>query len=371
MGIVKEVFNPIPNPNPEPTQFMEECFHVGLSRDFLSADGRLTYQDIGLDLLDRDPAIERHFFDHHIPVVQPDQIRDCDALIALTPQCTAETFAGADRLLVLERFGVGYDMVDVPACTAAGVALCITVGAVNHSVAEGIITWMLALSHRMITKDRLLREGRWAERGGYMGSELRERTLGVIGIGGIGGTLIGMLRGFGMNQPLAYDPFVPREQAAALGVRLVSLDEMMSQADFVSVNCPLNDQTRNLIGARELSLMKPGAYLINTARGGIVNEADLVEVLREEKIAGAGVDVFEDEPVAAGHPLAELDNVILAPHSIAWTNELFRDIGRRACQTVLDFAHGKIPEGMVVNREVLDQPNFRAKLEKLQERSQP
>jgi len=344
---------------------MKQAFEVGLSRDFLTTDGRLTYQDIGLDVLEQNPSIRCRFFDHHESVVGAAQIRDYDALIALTPRCSAETFQGADRLIVLERFGVGYDMVDVDACTKAGVALCIATGAVNHSVAESIIAWMLALSHRIPLKDRLLREGRWAERGGYMGSELRDRTLGVIGIGGIGGKLIEMIRGFGMKTPLAYDPYTTPQRAAELGVKLVDLDQVMGAADFISVNCPLNDKTRNLIGRTQLSLMRPTAFLINTARGGIVNEADLLGILRSGKIAGAGIDVFETEPVGTGHPFAQLDNVILAPHSIAWTNELFRDIGRRACQTVASFARGIIPDGVIVNREVLQRENFQAKMRKL------
>ena len=347
---------------------MKPMFEVGLSRDFLTADGKLTYQDIGLDVLDQNPTIHRRFFDHHEPTVTAEQIRDLDALIALTPRCTVETFKGADRLIVLERFGVGYDMVDVGACTAAGVALCIAVGAVNHSVAESIIAWMLTLSHRVAMKDRLLREGRWAERGGYMGSKLRDRTLGVVGIGGIGGKLIEMIRGFGMKTIIAYDPFVTPQRADALGVKLVDLNQLMREADFVSVNCPLNDQTRNLIGSEQLRLMKPDAFLINTARGGIVNEPSLIEVLRAGKIAGAAVDVFEAEPVGKNHPLAEFDNVILAPHCIAWTNELFRDIGRRACQTVASFAQGVIPDGVIVNREVLERDKFQTKLKKLRER---
>jgi len=345
-------------------------YNIGFTRDFLTADGELTYQDIGLDLLDAAPGVSRHFFTHHEPIVSPEQIRDCDALIALTPQCTAETFRGAERLLVIERFGVGYDMVDVAACTEAGVALCITVGAVNHSVAESIITWMLALSHRVPAKDRLLREGGWQERAHYMGSELRDRTLGVIGLGGIGGALVEMLRGFGMQPPVAYDPYAREEHAAQLGVRLLPLDELLRTSDFVSVNCPLNDQTRNLLGEHELALMKPDAYLINTARGGIVNEAALTSALREGRLAGAGIDVFEKEPVTeAGHPLAEFENVLLAPHSIAWTNELFRDIGRRACETVLAFSRGEPPERYVVNREVLQRDNFQKKLAKFQRNS--
>jgi phosphoglycerate dehydrogenase-like enzyme len=341
---------------------MAEKFQVGLTRDFLTADGQLTYQDIGIDILDAAPEIEYRFFDEHRPLVTPDQLRDFDAVISLTPRYTSESFVGVERLAAIVRFGVGFDFVDVPACDAADVLLCITTGAVNHSVAEATVTWMLALSHNMLIKDQLTREGRWGERSNYMGSELRDRTLGIVGLGGIGGRLVEVLAGFGMKPPIAFDPYASPERAEQLGVKLVPLDQLMREADFVSVNCPLNDETRNLIGKDQLALMKPTAYIINTARGGIVNEAALYEALKTRSIAGAATDVFEKEPVEAGHPLAELENVIVAPHSIAWTNELFRDIGRMACEITVKVARGEVPPG-IVNREVLQQPGFQAKLE--------
>jgi phosphoglycerate dehydrogenase-like enzyme len=160
-----------------------------------------------------------------------------------------------------------------------------------------------------------------------------------------------------MNTPLAFDPYVDARAAAKLGTRVVALDELLREADFVSIHCPLTESTRGLIGARELSLMKPDAYLINTARGGIVDENALYEALAERRIAGAALDCFAEEPVIKPHRFGDLDNVLLAPHSIAWTHELFRDIGRAACQGMLDLALGKVPHG-VVNPEVFDRPAF-------------
>ena len=197
-----------------------------------------------------------------------------------------------------------------------------------------------------------------------MGSELRGRTLGIIGLGGIGRELVRLLAGFGMDPPLAFDPYADPEAAGRLGVRLVSLDDLLSSADFVSVHCPLTEQTRGMLGARELGLMKPTAYLLNTARGGIVDEDALVEALRGRRIAGAAVDCFAEEPVTRPHPLGEFENVLLAPHCIAWTDELFRDIGRAVCRGMLDLSRGLPPHG-VVNPEVLDRPGFRAKWARL------
>jgi phosphoglycerate dehydrogenase-like enzyme len=163
-----------------------------------------------------------------------------------------------------------------------------------------------------------------------------------------------------MQPPLAFDPFVDASTAERLGVRLVALDDLLREADFVSIHCPLNEQTRGLIGARELALMKPEAYLINTARGGLVDEDALYDALKKHRLAGAAIDCFAQEPVTAPHRFGELENVLLAPHSIAWTNELFRDIGRAVCQGMVDLSLGRKPKG-VVNPEVFDRPGFQAK----------
>ena len=167
-----------------------------------------------------------------------------------------------------------------------------------------------------------------------------------------------------MNPPMAYDPFVDSSVLNECGARPASLDELLSTADFVSLHCPLNKHTRGMIGVRELGLMKPDGYLINTARGGIVDEKALYAALRDKRIAGAAIDCFEKEPATEPHPLGELENVILAPHSIAWTAELFRDIGRAACQSMLDLSLGKRPHG-VLNPELFERASFREKWSRL------
>ena len=343
---------------------MARAFRVGLTHDFLSPEGKLVYQDIGLDLLDEAPAVERNFLEAHPSPLRARDVEGLDAVISLAPAWTPETLTGAGRLVGVVRFGVGYDMVDVAACTAADVAVAITPGAVNRSMAEAILTWMLALGHRVLQKDRLVRDSRWAQKAHFMGCELRGRTLGIVGLGGIGRTLLELVRGLGMNPPLAFDPFGNPTEAAALGVSLVPLEELLRRSDFVSINCPLNARTRGLIGRDQLSLMKRDAFLINTSRGGIVDEHALVDALRTGRIAGAGVDVFETEPADGRHPLASLENVILAPHAIGWTHELFREIGRAACTAVLSLSRGEVPSG-IVNPEVLGRAGF---LEKLRSR---
>jgi phosphoglycerate dehydrogenase-like enzyme len=342
-------------------------FIVTLTADFYDSKGAPKYRDIGLSVLAEHPQIEQRVFKEHRKQIGADQIGDAQGVIVLTPTVAAESVSQSDNLLVMARFGVGYDSVDVKACTAADVLVTITTGAVDRPVAEAAIGWMIALSHNLLIKDKLVRTGQWDERSKYMGGELRDRTLGVIGLGGIARKTIELLRGFGMKQPLAFDPFLTGEAASKSGARLVSLEDLLRNADFVSIHCPLTEKTRGLIGAPELALMKPGAYLLNTARGGIVDEEALYDALRNRRIAGAAVDCFAHEPVTSPHRFGELDNVLLAPHSIAWTDELFRDIGRAACQVMVDLSLGTKPRG-AVNPEVFDRPGFKAKWKRLQER---
>jgi phosphoglycerate dehydrogenase-like enzyme/2-keto-3-deoxy-L-rhamnonate aldolase RhmA len=338
-------------------------FRLAFTADFHDPGGNVSYRDIGLDAL-VDSTVEVDFFARHLPEIAPYQLADANGVIVLTPRVTAASLAGNPDLLAVARFGVGYDSVDVAACTAADVLLFIAAGAVDRSVAEATVGWMLALTHRVRVKDRLVRDAMWEARSRHMGTELRDRTLGVVGFGGIGKALVKLLAGFGMKPPLVYDPFISSADATRFGVSLVSLDKLLFESDFVSIHCPLNDRTRNLIGARELGMMKPTAYLINTARGGIVDEAALDDVLREGKIAGAAIDCFENEPLTEPPSFATLDNVLLAPHCIAWTDELFRDIGRSVCRGMLDLAEGRVPHG-VVNREVLERPGFQAKWKRI------
>lgn len=339
-------------------------FRIALTGDFFDRQGKPRFADLGLGLFRDQAHVAVSQFETHRPEITPDQLKGAQASIVLTPKVTEASLAGSDDFLAIARFGVGYDSVDVAACTRNNVLAMITSGAVDRPVAEATVAWMLALTHHLRVKDRLVRTGQWDERTKFMGSELRDRTLGVIGLGGIGQSLISLLRGFGMKPPIAFDPFLPQAVFDSLGVRSVSLEELLQSADFVSIHCPLNDKTRGLIGARELKLMKPDSYLLNTARGGIVDEDALYEVLVNHRIAGAALDCFDVEPVTEPHAFRDLDNVLLAPHSIAWTNEMFRDIGLTACQSLLDLSCGRWPHG-VLNSELRTRPEFLAKWKRL------
>jgi phosphoglycerate dehydrogenase-like enzyme len=193
-----------------------------------------------------------------------------------------------------------------------------------------------------------------------MGSEIEGRTLGIIGLGHSGRELVRLVAPFAMRV-LAYSPHADPAQAAALGVHLTTLDDVLRQADLLSIHCRLTDATRRLLGAAQLALMKPTAYLVNVARGEVIDEAALVTALRERRIAGAGLDVFAVEPLPTGHPLLALDNVIVTPHWNASTTDVWQATGRAMAEGMLRVASGRIPDN-VVNREVLQRPGFQAKL---------
>jgi phosphoglycerate dehydrogenase-like enzyme len=331
-------------------------FRIALTADFYNADGSPKFPDLGLSVLEPHAHISQKPFAEHQKEIGPDQIGDANGVIVLTPAVTGKTVSNAENLLAVGRFGVGYDAADVVAF--------ITPGAVDRPVAEATVGWMIALTHNVRAKDRLVRTGEWDERSKYMGSELRDRTIGLIGFGGIARTVVELLKGWGMNPPIAYDPFANPAAANQLGVKLVTLDELLKEADFVSIHCPLTPETRGLIGRRELGLMKPTAYLLNTARGGIVDEDALYDAIQSRQIAGAALDCFAEEPVTKPHRFGEFDNVLLAPHSIAWTGELFRDIGRAACQGMVDLSLGQKPRG-VRNPEVFERLSFQAKWKRI------
>jgi D-3-phosphoglycerate dehydrogenase len=333
------------------------AFRVALSGDFVKPDGTPAYPSFDLGPLAADPAVEHVF----VPLgteIAPGQLDGFDALILLRARFTRASVPADRRLAIVARFGVGYDTVDVDACTEAGIALTITPSGVRRPVAVAILTLMLALAGRLMDKDRLTRLGPegYARRSDYMGVGLVGRTLASIGMGNIGAEMFRLAKPFDMRF-IAHDPYADPRLAAELGVTLVDAEAVFREGDFVTVNCPLTPQTRGFVNAQRLALMKPDAFLINTARGPIIDQAALVETLCARRIAGAGLDVQAQEPPDAADPLLKLDNVVLAPHSLCWTDQCFAGIGAAAIRAVLDVAHGRVPEGLV-NKAVLDSPTW-------------
>ena len=337
---------------------MERVFKIGLTKDFIGPSGALVFDPAALDLLKAAaPLVEYEIMPDYAAEVTPEQAAAYDALVVLVPRVTAATLAGPDlRAKAICRFGVGYDSVDVEACTRAGVVLTITPDGVRRPMATVILTFILALAQNLLIKDQLTKSGRWHERAAFMGTGLTGKTVGSIGFGNIARDAFRLLRPLDMRH-IAYDPAFDDAAAAELDVRAVGLDTVLADSDFVCVNCPLSPATRNLISTRELALMRPGSYLINTARGPIVDEAALYAALVEGRIAGAALDVFAQEPTPADNPLLALDNVIATPHSLGWTDECFRGMAEAAFRSALAVAGARQPSG-IVNRAVLEHPNW-------------
>lgn len=339
---------------------MRHIFRVGITRDFVKPDGTFSFDNMGLNLLNNAIGVAFELLPEDAQTLRPDHVQDYDGLLLLGRRVTADTFHGVSRLAIVARFGVGYDTVDVEACTRNGVMLTITPDGVRRPLASSIMAFILALSHKLLIKDRLTRSGRWTERIDAMGMGLTGRTLGVVGLGNVGREVFALAQPFGMRH-LAYDPYVQTAEAAGAGVELTNLETLLQTADFVCICCALTPETRHLINTERLALMKKSAYIINAARGPIIDQDALTDALRTRRIRGAGLDVFEEEPIDKNHPILTLDNVIVTPHSICWTDECFQSMGRDACQSILDVTKGRIPRS-VVNREVLDHPRLQEKL---------
>ena len=346
---------------------MEKYFKVALSADFLTEERQLIFPDIGLSVLESEPVIDYKFVADYRAEYVPEQLAGIDVLISLKPRVTAASLQGISQLCAVGRCGVGYDNVDLAACTIHDVAVYITPAGVVRPIASSIVLMVLALSHNLVLKDRMMREGHWVESTRRLGREPRGRVVGTIGLGNIASEAVRLLRNFDVARFLAFDPYITEARAAELGVESVSLDDLLRQSDYVLVNCPYSAATRHLIGGREIGLMKPTAVLINTARGAIIDQEALIRALQARIIAGAALDVFEKEPLETDSPLLQMENVILTSHSVGWTEELFRDMGRIDCEGAVAISQGKAPAS-VVNKEVLERPGFQQKLRKYAER---
>jgi phosphoglycerate dehydrogenase-like enzyme len=322
-------------------------FRVGLTRELRDAQGEPAFGRRALEVLKENPAIEWEYIPEALREITPEVAARYDGIYVNAPKVTRASVARGDcRVKIFARHGVGYDSVDVPAMSARGILVTNTPLAVRRPVAVAALTMLFALAGRLFVKDRLTRAGRWAERTSHMGIGLIGRTLGVVGAGGIGQELLRVAQPFGMRRVVA-DPYVGDAVLGPLGAQRVSLDALMAEADFIVVSCLLNEETHHLIGAPQLALMKPTAFFINMARGPVVDEAALIEVLEARRIAGAGIDVFEQEPVDPANPLLWLDNVIVTPHALCWTDECFHDIASTGLKSIVDVSLGRRPAHLV------------------------
>jgi D-3-phosphoglycerate dehydrogenase len=308
---------------------------VGVTEDLLGTDGRTVYD---LSLLDERADVDLEWVRGE-GELQPADLAPYDAMVLYHPRVTAASLRGVARLRLIARLGVGVDNIDVDACTAAGVVVTTTPDSVRRPMASGAMAFVLALAHRLPEMDRHVRAGGW-DRFAHVGMGLNGRTLGIVGLGNVGRELAALAAPFGLKI-LAADPFVTE---APQGIELLSLDALLAVADFVVVTCPLTADTYHLLDAERLTRMRPTAYLVNIARGPIVDGAALADALASGRIAGAALDVFEPEPVRRDDPLLGLDNVLLAPHAVGLTDEMFRLGGQSASRAVLAIADGRVPE---------------------------
>ncbi len=330
-------------------------FKVGIARSCIEINGgRGLFNRTDFDALGQISGLTYEFVEESGPIITPHQTARYDAIFALQPSITPDSFQGNTRLKFLCLSGAGFDTVDIDACGRAGVMVANTPDAVGKPVALAILTFILALSHRLMMKDRLTRTGRWNERINYMGDGLAGKVVGSIGFGNIARESFRLLRPLEMvliaNSPRG-DPAI----AAAEGVRLVDFETVMRESDFLCINCPLKPDTRHLIDAKALAMMKPSAYLINTSRGPVVDERALYTALASNRIAGAALDVFDQEPTPSDNPLFTLDNVIVTPHALCWTDACFQGIADKAIEAIVAVGQGRLPDHLL-NPAVLNHP---------------
>ena len=289
-----------------------------------------------------------------------DAVRAADGVIVRSAtRITAELVEDSGRLRAIVRAGVGVDNIDVAAATRKGIVVMNTPGGNTVSTAEHTITLLLALARHIPAADASIHQGKW-ERGKFVGTQLAGKTLGIVGLGRIGREVARRAAGLDMKV-IGYDPFLSPERAAQLGIESVpGLEQLLPRCDFLTVHTPLTEETKDLIGTRQLALLRPGSRVLNCARGGIINEAALADALQSGHLAGAGLDVFADEPPPADHPLLQLPNVVVTPHLGASTVEAQTSVAREAAQLMIDF----LSKGLVqfaVNMAAVD----RTELEEL------
>jgi len=329
---------------------------VGLTRSLFNADNSPAF-DFGLDVLQARQDIEWDIIPTEQIELPPELLSQYDAIIVELPgDVTKKSISMAKKLRLVARVGVGYDSVDVGALTEEGIVLTNTPDGVRRTMATAAVTLVLTLSQYVTQRDRFSHEGRWADRGKYVGVGLTGRVLGLVGLGNIGREVARLIQPFGMER-VAYDPHISDELARSVNVSRMSLDEVMRRSDFVVITAALTPETHHMIKAEQLAMMKTSAFLVNIARGPIVDQKALTKVLAEQRIAGAGLDVFEVEPLPANDPLTQLDNVVLTAHSIGFTDHCFRDCGVSAIRSVISLAEGRIPQN-VVNRAALQHANW-------------
>lgn len=286
---------------------------------------------------------------------EDDVIKACkgaDGILNRAAPMPARVVTTLQGCRVIARYGVGVDNVDVAAATAMGIPVCNVPGYCDDEVSTQAVALLLALARKLVSHDKAVRNGAWDIGSADPVYRTAGQTVGLVGLGRIARTVAGKLAGFGMKI-IASDPYVSKEVAAAAGVELVDMDTLLSTSDFISVHAPLTDGTKKMIDAAAFSKMKPTAYLVNTSRGGLIDQGALIQALQEKRIGGAALDVYEVEPLEPDSPLKDLDNAVLTDHAGWYSEDSIVELQRRAAEAVAAVLSGKRPES-AVNPEVFE-----------------
>ena len=285
-----------------------------------------------------------------------EKVRDVDALVSLlTDPIDAEIFDAAPKLRIVSQYAVGYDNIDVREATKRGIYVTNTPGVLTETVADFTFALMLAVARRVVEADEYVRGGKWKVAWHplmMLGSDVYGRTLGIVGMGRIGSAVARRAKGFGMRI-LYYDSVRREDLEKELGVEFVSLDKLLEESDYVSLHVPLTPETYHMIGEEQLRKMKSTAFLINTARGKVVDQKALYKALKEGWIAGAGLDVFEQEPIPPDDPLLQLENVVFAPHAASASYETRSKMAEMVADNLIAFLRGEVPPNLV-NKDVVN-----------------
>jgi len=282
-------------------------------------------------------------------------VADADGIIVQWTNISREVIEALKKCKVISRYGIGVDMIDLAAAGEHGIPVCNTPDYCIDEVSTHTLSFLLMLNRNILAQNQHVRDGKWGSPNPVPPSRLSTQTLGIIGMGNIGRVVVQKAKAFGLKV-LVFDPYLTADKAEDGGAEKVELNDLLQRSDYVSIHCPLTEETRHLISTAQLKLMKPTAYLINMARGPIVDQAALCQALADKAIAGAALDVFEQEPVPANDPILKLDNVIMTAHLSSWSAESFVQLRRDVVKNVVETFKGQQPRS-IVNRKFLVSAN--------------
>ncbi|MET0932641.1 MAG: NAD(P)-dependent oxidoreductase [Mycetocola sp.] len=326
-------------------------YRVAVTADVVRPDGSSVHGDLGLDRL-KERGIDWSVLPEDAPVLPPEHFDDVDAVLAMGhTHFDAETVDRTPRLRHIARFGAGYETIDLDACTRAGVVVTNTPTAIKRTLSTAAVTMILGLMHHVVPKDRMVRESRWSERERFRGVGLEGRTLGIVGFGSVGADVALLMQNFDMTI-LGTNRSGKSAAAEELGVDLVSFAELLERSDVVLLTAALTPETTGMIDAAAIERMKPTAFLVNVGRGKLVDTDALRAALTSGRIAGAGLDVFDPEPLLPNDPILGMENVLLSPHALGWTDQFTDAVSTAVLDSIVAIAEGRMPES-VLNPEVL------------------